>query len=209
MNTNDFKPLEYNPETCWEFIFKHQKEIFLEYLKVEKSHWNENDFSIDCLEDQTTFKDFGYRIIEELTEATTDTVHPDHFLEEIVDALNFLVELMLIYGWDEKKLPQWVPMSVNPKHDFPWWLNVGGKHSLNAETYAVVEAIGLCNNTLKNRLWKNSHYLVDLYVFEPRLKDIWAQFNKYVNGLGISEKLLFETWSTKYQVNLFRRESLY
>jgi hypothetical protein len=218
MNTNDFQPLEYNPDTCWEFVFKHQKEIFLEYLKVEKSNWNEDDFSIDCLDDQTLFKDFGYRVIEELTEATTDIVHPDHFLEEIVDALNFLVELMLIYGWNETNLPEWKSVREDqPALLFPKILTLvkdditGGmfKQLLQSTTYEVVEAIGLCNNTLKNRLWKNQHYLVDLYVFEPRLKNIWTIFNNYINSLGISEKLLFEVWSTKYQVNLFRRESLY
>jgi len=206
MNTNDFKALEYDSEKCWETIFKKQTEVFYEYMKQEGiEDWEKHDFCIDVLEDQEIFKDFLFRIIEELTEATEDLIHADHFLEEIVDALNFLVETMIIYNWNHKDLPKWKQFQYEPTKDFTQFKST----YLKAMFYKVVEKIGWCSNLLKNRKWKQSQYLVDLLIFEKRLQDVWIEFNELVYSLGITEQQLFEVWSQKMQCNLFRIRTKY
>jgi len=203
MNTNDFQPLEYNPDNCWKIMFDKQKEVFKKYLEVEKSDWNEEDFSVDCLQDQELLKEFAWRIVEELTEMTEDIEHKDHYLEELVDSMNFLIELMIIYGWD-KPFYDWqhVPYAHFDK------TKLSADHVI-VSIYSVIEAVGQAMNLLKNRKWKEQHYLVDLYKFEPRLKKIFTSFNLLVNELGVTEKMLFEVWSQKLQVNAMRLETKY
>lgn len=100
MNTEDFKSFEFKGiESAFQDIFKKQKLVFEKYMEFEPNKIE--DFDINCYSDQQILKDFlQIRFIEELTEASEDPDNKDHFLEEIVDALNFLVEAYIIYGWD-------------------------------------------------------------------------------------------------------------
>ena len=209
MNTNDFKPFDYYQEkNPWETIFTKQREIFLRFMEVEGyENFAEYDFDINTLIDQELFKEFMNRVIEELCEATLDVEHNDHFVEEIVDALNFLVETYLIYGWTEKDLPPWETSAA--RDGFLPNISLKNTRDLKANTYTVIEKICATNNLLKNRKWKQTQYLVDLLVFEERFKDVWELFNEYVNWLGISEQLLFSVWSQKFQTNYFRAMSAY
>ena len=72
----------------------------------------------------------------------------------------------------------------------------------------TIEELGLTANCLKNREWRQSQYLVDLYVFEKRFKNT---FNLYLNLLRtkMTDKEIIECWSLKYQVNLFRIQTKY
>ena len=73
----------------------------------------------------------------------------------------------------------------------------------------VYKRQGLTANLLKNRKWRQSQYLVDLYIFEKRFKDIWNRFEYLVYWSGISKEELFDQWSLKYQVNEFRINTKY
>ncbi len=209
MNTNDFTPMDFHAEkNPWETIWNMQKEIFNKYMIVEGyPDFKNYDFDINTLEDQELFKTFTNRVIEELCEATLDLVHPDHFVEEIADALNFLVETYIMYGYDYKDLPAWEPINTI-KSNLPA-MDLKNTRDIKANTYTVVEKICETNNLLKNRKWKQTQYLVDLLIFEENLKDIFKVFNEYVNWCGITEKVLFETWSNKRSVNDFRLNSRY
>lgn len=200
MNTEDFKPLKI-PKKPLEHIFKKQKEILHEFMLLEGIDLKTYNFDINCLEDQQLLKDFlQIRFIEELTEASVDMDNRNHFEEEIIDAFNFLVEAYILYGYSYKDLKSWV--------DFDF------EHSQNSNNnvhmlYSVVEKVGKTCNLLKNRPWKQSQYLVDLYLFEENLKKIWAFFNKLCSYFNISLDKLFEVWSLKYQVNKFRIRTRY
>lgn len=211
MNTNDFTPLEYETikPTPWSFMFREQEHIFRRYMITEGiPNWDAHDFSIDCLEDQEIFKDFLMnRVVEEITEATVDLDHPDHFLEEIVDALNFLLEAYIIYGWNYSNLGAWTTAPDIFEEVIDYFRQE--PDDLHQMCYRVVEAIGACTNLLKNRKWKSSQYLVDLLLFEERFKEVWTAFNVLCVMLGITEKRLFEVWSQKLQCNIFRLETRY
>jgi hypothetical protein len=205
VNTKDFIPFKYNKGEAFNFIFEKQKGIFISFMKLEGINIPDYNFDINCYEDQQLIKDFlQIRFIEELTEATLDINNKDHFVEEMIDAFNFLIESYILYGYDYEDLRNW--KKINHK-DVD--LNRCPITYIHSSFYRVVESVGKTCNLLKNRPWRSSHYLTDLYLFEKNLKDIWIKFNELCNMIDLNEKELFEVWSLKYQVNIFRLKTGY
>jgi len=192
MNIQDFTPFL----PSWEEIFKKQKE--LKFLYEPESQELFENFSIDCFEDQELFKKYCWRINEECIEAEEARYleEEEHTKEELIDAMNFSIELMLLYGWSEKdyeEVNSYVPCDKN--------------------TLTVTEGIryrlGILANCLKNRQWRRSQYLVDLLIFEKRFKDfISFGYQRLLRAFG-SDEAIREAWSLKYKVNLFRIQSNY
>ena len=214
MNTKDFKPFKYsNVEKPFEVMFKEQKKIFYKFMEIEKNSMKNYSFDINCYEDQQLLKDFlQIRFTEELTEATIDIENLDHFREEMVDAFNFLMETYILYGYSYKDLEDWKEFDyrdgyMSKKRQGP--LTPFSTIYIYASFYGVIEQVGKACNLLKNRPWKSSQYLVDLFVFEENLKKIWVKFNELCGIVNINEKDLFEVWSLKYQVNTFRLKTRY
>lgn len=193
MNIQNFIPFE----PTWHEIFEKQRELKFQYEPEVKELFK--NFDIDCFEDQELFKKYCWRITEELTEA--EEAHfkgkdsKEHVQEELIDALNFSIELMLLYGWDEK---DYEPV---PSSHF-------GTGILN-RTGATIYLLGLTANCLKNRQWRRSQYLVDLFIFEKRFKKFLAGgYRQLLEAFG-SDLAIRRAWSLKYQVNLFRIQTNY
>ncbi len=197
MNTENFKPLK---NLTIDFIQDEQMEIMFRYEPSEKQVFE--NFDIDVYEDQETFKKYCWRITEEITEALEDTKHHQHFKEEITDAFNFIIELYSLYGWRLSDLGTIFQEGYPDPPEFNE--KVSEDFSLK-----VIKTIGLTANLLKNRKWRQSQYLVDLLVFENRFKEIWKEFEYLVYYSGITQEELFQQWSLKWQVNIFRLESKY
>lgn len=195
MNTQDFKP----STKSWEEIYSRQGELQLMYRPYFKERIA--NFDINTLEDQELFKKLCWQIVEELAEAKNaigEELDTDHFDEELIDAFNFTLELYKLYG-------------MTPSFD---WTLPKGASDLEDGDFAedlltLIGNIGMTANCLKNREWRQSQYLVDLVVFENRLKGIWTSFVIMFEHLGLSENRVKELWSLKYQVNLFRIKSKY
>lgn len=195
MNTQDFKPFI----KSWEEIYALQGELQLMYRPYFKERIA--NFDINTLEDQELFKKLCWQIVEELAEAkeaAEEEPDGEHFEEELIDAFNFMLELYHLYGMTptfDWTLPKWVKFLED---DF--W---------EADMLALIGAIGMTANCLKNREWRQSQYMVDLVVFEDRLKSIWNDFVIMFGNLGLSETRVKELWSLKFQVNMFRIKSKY
>lgn len=195
MNTKDFSPFIMS----WNDIYARQGELHLMYRPYFKERIA--NFDINTLEDQELFKKLCWQIVEELTEAmeAKDKNEEDHVLEELTDAFNFMLELYQLYG-------------MTP--DFTWGPAYGFRENVTPGNFygdilELIKTIGLAANCLKNREWRQSQYLVDLVVFEDRLKSIWTGFVVMLEHAGLSETQVKELWSLKYQVNLFRIKSKY
>lgn len=193
MNIQDFTP--FTP--TWAEIFEKQKE--LKFLYEPEARDLFENFDIDCFEDQELFKKYCWRITEELVEAEEAHVieeNADHIEEEMIDALNFSIELLLLYGWDEK--------------DF---FKASGLYVLGpgflGRTTSITFALGRAANCLKNRQWRRSQYLVDLLVFEERLRCFMHTGYTHLFQIFGSDLAIREAWSLKYQVNLFRIQTNY
>lgn len=194
MNIENFKPLE---GLTFEDVF--DKQIALEFMYEPQAKEVFDNFDIDCFADQEEFKRYCWRVVEELTEAleALDNKEELHVTEELMDGFNFLIELVGMYGWTAKNLDfsRKIPVSDTEEH---LRLNIG----------ETIKEIGLTANVLKNRAWRQSQYLVDLYVFEKRLRQA---FNTYLNLLRskMSDEEIIAAWSLKYQVNVFRLQTKY
>ncbi len=127
-------------------------------------------------------------------EAMEDRKNENHFREELIDGFNFLIELYLLYGWDLKNLPSTIQLNAC---------------SIDEKVLNVVYQLGVTANLLKNRQWRRSQYLVDLYIFESRFKKIWENYLNIFYALGMTMEEVCDLWSLKYQVNLFRINSNY
>ena len=195
MNTQDFKPFT----KSWEEIYALQGELQLMYRPYFKERIA--NFDINTLEDQELFKKLCWQIVEELAEAKDaigEELDDEHFDEELIDAFNFMLELHQLYG-------------MTPSFDWtlPKWAQVLGDGDFEEDVLTLIGNIGMTANCLKNREWRQSQYLVDLVVFEDRLKGIWTSFVIMFEHLRLHENRVKELWSLKYQVNLFRIKSKY
>ena len=200
MNILNFDPKEVKG---FSEVFKIQREIM---VKFEPKLIDRIDsFDIDIYEDQMLLKDFLLsRLVEELTEASValGADHEIHFKEEIIDAMNFLVESYILYGWNEKKVKCDDFSSYMPPFN-------PSKTLIRQKIYDLIEQIGLTCNKLKIRPWRHSQYVVDLRVFEEEFLKIWEKFIDLCITSNISKKDLLNTWSQKMQVNNFRLSTNY
>ena len=200
MNTQDFKPFI----KSWEEIYALQGELQLMYRPYFKERIA--NFDINTLEDQELFKKLCWQIVEELAEAKEaiegeldeGELDGEHFNEELIDAFNFMLELYQLYG-----------MTPTFVWTLPKWAQVLEDEDFAGDLLTLIGNIGMTANCLKNRVWRQSQYMVDLVVFEERLWNIWAMFAMLFGSIGVTEDKVRELWSLKYQVNLFRIKSKY
>lgn len=192
MNTRDFKP--FTPS--WEEIFEKQKELKFMYEPEAKELYD--NFDIDCFEDQELFKKYCWRITEELSEALEahSEGSTEHVKEELIDAMNFSIELMLLYGWSPK---DFIHNGSSPYFGDRLVDRIG----------AIIYSLGITANCLKNRQWRRSQYLVDLLIFERRFRDFLLTGYGHLLKIFGSDEEIRQAWSLKYQVNLFRIQSNY
>lgn len=208
MNTRDITvKLPKDVDLFW--IYNQHKKMFYKFMELEGiSNWKEYNFSIDTAADQTIFKDvLQIRFIEELTEATTSGCIIDHFEEEIIDSFNFLLSGLVALDMKLEDLPKWKDRKRNKLK--LWFILKYRRNKLNAETYKVVEKVGLLTNLLKSRPWAQNQLLVDSMMFNKRLVDLWVQFNEYINWLGIDLDTLYKLWYQKSEINYFRLKTGY
>ena len=198
MNTQDFSPVLYS----WEEIFKLQKELKFQFEPEAKDLFL--NFDIDCYEDQEAFKRYCWRIVEELAEGmearfayleSPSSERKQHVSEECIDALNFTIELMLLYGWGPDRWDLGDPPYIYGTDESKFGL--------------VIYRLGLAANCLKNRQWRKSQYLVDLYAFERRFQRFITYIYSLLLRLIGSDQEIRKFWSLKYQVNKFRIETNY
>lgn len=194
MNTQNFKPIKWS----WEEIFQKQRELKFMYEPEARELFD--NFDIDCLEDQELFKKYCWRITEEFVEAMeADTMREiTHLQEELIDALNFSIELMLLCGMGPDKL---ICSFKNPSSYF-------GSRNKDFTTVCIYH-LGLTANCLKNRQWRRSQYLVDMIKFDLYFGQYLSALKDYLFKVFKSDEQIRRAWSLKYQVNMFRIQTNY
>lgn len=200
MNIKDFS------ETTlyeWPEIFKRQREINNQFDPDYDD--KAANFDISYHEDQELFKHYCWCITEELMEAieAVELSEPTHIKEEVIDALNFTIQLYGLYGWGFDKLEEETQVAMETQTEV-------SRESMHHNILSAVYSLGMAANCLKNRQWRESQYLVDLYVFEPRLRKIWHDMLLVCKSIGLeNSEDIRKLWDLKYQVNKFRIESKY
>lgn len=226
MNVDDIKdsaiPTDFSERDRLDWIFHRQHELMQQYIPIERH--NGLCWTSDCpvnLNDrfgQARLKDFFWRVTEELTEAVAAEVdHPDlvsHKLEELADALHFLVEATILAG-------------ITPDDIF--FKHVGHENTGNADKlgymvgligqikgvssvyypYSVIHEIGCASNCLKQRPWKTTHQLVDREKFRHHfLSAFWNMIALFVTA-GLNADEIYIIYMKKAAVNQFRQRSNY
>jgi len=207
MNINNIKledKVFSDRKEIWVEIFKKQMALAEKYRDIEGmgdllETTNDN---VNTLKGQKWIKDFAWRVTEELAEAeealtlidekSNNSVEnealTEHYKEELIDALHFLVELTIIAG-HANYLPQ-APDSIQE----PW---------------DVVYELGLMCNTLKNKPWKQTQMLTDIPKFTLYLNNAWkALYGILIQDIG-DDQTIYNYYFKKNEVNKFRQRSKY
>ena len=185
-------------------IFQRQQILHDKYKTIEHesgiglSLIQNRAFSIDDKTCQYVIKDFAWRVTEEIAEAAEayDAGNEMHFLEEVIDALHFYTELLILVGIGPADLSK--PPRDSYKYQTP------GEHMFN-----VIQSLGLSMNTLKQKPWKQHHFPTDRNLFHSHITRgywelLWLLFSRELRTSDI-----YEIYYKKSEVNRFRQRSNY
>lgn len=169
---------------------------------------------IDGTHFQLFLKGCMWRVHEELSEAAevyyekeafkTD----DHFLEEISDALHFLIEL----SWfcvDEEFTPRHVAFAMGNAFGTYETKEFSSAGITMSYMTGVMVFLGLTGNVLKNKPWKTSHMRTDKRRLTDCLIRVWGQFFLMIRSIGLDESGMYKLYFRKMKVNEFRQASNY
>ena len=116
INILDYEGDEFNSDTWLDVMYQKQLNVAIKYKDIEGlPQW---PLSLDPKSSQVVFKDFLYRISEELSESyetevdeSTKVFDEDgtelHAIEELADALHFYLELLIYVGIKPERLKKW------------------------------------------------------------------------------------------------------
>lgn len=205
-NVNDFECKEY-PQDLLGSIFSHQHELAIKYIPIEQKNglclYDQIPADIDNAKAQARIKDMSWRAVEEVAEAyeAYEKGEEVHFLEELADALHFLIEKYLLCGF-------------RPKHPLEWYfkrVGIGIPNTDRMDSYVgqFCVACGLTCNCLKNKPWKQSQILTDTEKFKRLLEAEFSQFIMLCSRAGFNPTTLYDMYMRKNQVNQFRQRSNY
>lgn len=216
MNITDFQAPEFHPEWLKD-IFERQEQLMAKYADIEKMpKW---PLSIHTREGQRWIKDFLWRVTEEMGESFEAYVligkegsaespseekiqqHFMHNIEELIDALHFFVELVILTGKDW----EWAREVLDNKDQ---GLEVN-TDSPSQAYWAVVYYLGMVGNTLKNKPWKQTEMPTDAEKFYVNLAKALKALFLCFETMDADEEQVFNFYCRKHQVNQFRQRSAY
>lgn len=208
MNITDFEAPE-TPATWAEAldaIFQRQTALMAKYKEIEQLP--EPPISLHHAAGQRILKDFAWRSVEELAESfeafEKHEVHEVarlHGLEEVADALHFLVELLIFAGITAEQCLEQVP-------DWPAELQEGTTTPLFYYWQATYR-LGLSMNFLRNKPWKQSQVPTDEARFRSALLSAFSAHVHVWVGLKQDWVDMFNFYFRKSEVNKFRQRSNY
>lgn len=214
MNINDFDAPDFDPNWLSD-IFTRQTSLIEKYANIEGMP--EYPFSSHTREGQKWFKDFLWRVTEEMGESYEAYVfnqmedneekkdaHYTHQIEELIDALHFIVELVILTGKDATWAREQLDSAelITDKDDI---------HNFGMEMayWQVTFYLGMVGNTLKNKPWKQTEMPTDEEKFFANLGRSFKALFVCLEYAGADEKQVYSYYTRKHQVNQFRQRSAY
>jgi dimeric dUTPase (all-alpha-NTP-PPase superfamily) len=223
MNVEDFE-IAIPEGDMLETIFTRQRELMNKYHPIEEGivgrtlpsakgilGAHDGALNIDDRQSQLRFKDFAWRITEELTEATLalDEDNHTHFLEELIDALHFSVELLIMCGMFPLSSVG-KSMASGDQLEVAFSISKFTDHvNIHTLTYLVIESLGEAMNRLKLKPWKSTPILTDEKAFRQSLSEFFAALIDLLKASGFTAKTATQMYLNKNAVNQFRIGSNY
>ena len=203
-----------------ESIFMRQRELMEKYHVIEDKNGlllcKDIPVGLHDKFGQARLKDMFWRFTEELGEAMDAFVDPVHFHEELVDALHFLVEALILSDITPIQLTgapfrgqDCLDMAYRSGTvmDKKWVLNP--EHVSKNFTFLITR-ISMAANCLKNKPWKQTQMITDEDEYRRRMSQTFNQYIRFVYVCGITEpKDLHSMYFRKSEVNKFRQNSNY
>ena len=220
MNVNDFQNPEVVPTNILAAIFKRQAELMDKYHHIEAEsglmQTMDCPVNVHSKNGQARLKDFSWRVTEELMEALEAwrDNDKDHFEEELVDALHFLVEQHILAGISpDDYIARWNTASTPLSHLYHVLPNTATMlpptDAIPVLMVEVIEQMGLAMNCLKNKPWKQTHMLTDVEKFKSHMILAMHRYITLVREAGLSPVDLYNLYFRKSKVNSFRVSSSY
>lgn len=211
MNINhvEDKDIDIPKSNLLQAIFDHQEKLHKKYLPVEEKNGigfavvKDRPFSFDDRFWQYMLKDMSWRVVEELTEATEAHLdgNYEHYVEELIDALHFYTELMIVIDLGAK--------DVLYSYKDTTQLMVSMSRE-DVTPYSVIMLLGLSCNLLKNKPWKNTHLVTDVVRFRLNIVNGYRNLLRLICRSGIiNAEELYLIYAKKNTVNRFRIRSNY
>lgn len=208
MNIEDVKSEDGYPENLLEAIFTKQKELMKHYHPIEERNGlmrtNEIPVNPHCKYGQAQLKDFAWRFTEEIGEATEALeIHPgnrNHFYEEMIDALHFLVELCVLSDVTPGEIAEDLD-SVE--------IIVFKPREVGSQVYMPIEELAKAMNCLKNKPWKQTHILTDTNKYQGHVVRTFELFINVLFEMGLGPENIYDIYFKKNEVNKFRQRSQY
>jgi dimeric dUTPase (all-alpha-NTP-PPase superfamily) len=241
MNVEDFKDVEIPEGDMLETVFDHQRQLMNRYHIIEQTNvghhipsapgkLGEHDGALDMQDraSQLRCKSFAWRVTEEITEATICLIPGDvnetHYYEELVDALHFSVELLLMSGIQESTLMSGAKDRMICLFDGSKVLFDGAGISpmtskdlidplkqkvLRSAAYDVIERVGEACNRLKSKEWKTTPMLTDVAAYRKSIVEFFQSLIDLLALSGFDAKSVTAMYLRKNAVNKFRIGSNY
>jgi len=207
MNINDVENVPQVEDKLIAIINK-QKELMSKYQQIEGMPNYPMD--IDSKESQKWFKDFFWRIIEEIMEAYECISHKEHFEEEIGDAFHFLIEALILINTNlDFKIDSHEDSSDMLDELFMATLEYDENVDPIKPLWEVCYRLGLAANCLKNKPWKCSQMLTDKNKFNSCMNEVLLAFISMCKFFNMNADDLYNTYWKKSEVNKFRIRSNY
>jgi len=175
---------------------------------------------LDSAEHQIWIKDFFWRVTEELTEAIeylekgSDYKDP-LFIEEMSDALHFLVEPLVMLGVEPNDAVfnfagdadsvsfMEAPIAIK-------FVTKSEREAFHIALMRVIFHLGVSANCLKNKKWKKTHTRTDTMKFYFHYREAWRIFIYTLRMLcKYSHQDIYELYHKKAIVNKFRQDTNY
>jgi len=207
MNINDVN-LDRAPNSIVE-LFEYQQILITKYDQIENEVLGmpivpKPPYNLDDPRVQYRIKDMFWRVTEELAEAVECQPDRLHVVEEVMDALHFLVEGA---GILTSMNPEDVQNCLRDVHNDPVPVDSVG---LDAAAWSVVYYLGLAANCLKNKPHKQTQVPTDKDRFYSLLLDAWhALFKLMLIELRLEPKEMYEYYAKKWDVNKWRQNTRY
>lgn len=206
MNILDYKSDEFNKDTWLTEMYNKQLNVAIKYKDIERlPKW---PLSIDAKSSQVVFKDFLYRISEELSESYETVVDPStkvfdeeglelHAVEELADALHFYLELLIYVG-------------IGPERLIKWYDEYEYKEISIDKAYLMAQfRIGMTGQQCHNKPWKSDMIRTDVKKFVECLRQLFYALLDAFRSQGANDDMIYDRYCRKNQVNQFRQKSNY
>ena len=209
MNVDDVKDNEVPKIESSEYldaIFAKQLTLVEKYKEIEGIP--DYPFDVDSADHQIWIKDFLWRVTEELAEAMQAMYdgHKIHQIEEVVDALHFLVELFILVNMKPLDNLDTTIMNIHTNNIAVYGCKEGRFTHRFGDT---VYFLGLVGNTLKNKKWKQTQMQTDVKKFESLLQEAFVNLIGVFVSMNCTSKDIYTFYFKKSEVNNFRIRTNY